>query len=79
MTVLKFRAINFDHRAGILHQRFRCGFHDASLTGTRWAEEQEVPNGTRGRRHPGQIHLIDVDNLLDGFILTDNHAAQVRF
>ena len=79
VAVLKLRAIDLDDRAGVLHQRFGGGFHDARLTRSGGPEEQEVSDRTPGRRHAGQMHLINVDDLLDGFVLTDNHSAQAGF
>ena len=76
MAVLELGAINLDDRARVLHQSFRRRFDDAGLAGASGPEEQEVTNRAASGRHPGQMHLIDVDNLLDGFILTDNHAGQ---
>src|SRR5450432_1920725 len=79
MAMLELRAINLDHRARILHHRLRSGFHDASLARSSWTKEQEVSDRAARRGHPGEIHLIDVHDLLYGFILTDNQSAQAYF
>ena len=42
-------------------------------------KKEEVPDRTARRGHPGQIHLIDVHDLLNGFILADNQPAQAYF
>ncbi len=75
MTVLEFRAIDLDDCARIAHQRFGGRFHDAGLAGSRWSQKKEVPDGTARRRHSRQIHLINIDDLLDSFILPDDHAS----
>ena len=52
------------------------GFDDASLSGTGRAQEQEVADRASRRIEAGQMHLIDVDDLLDRFNLSDDHTVQ---
>src|ERR1700689_934197 len=79
VAVLELRAINLDNRAGILQHRFSRGFHDASLAGSGGTKEEEVSDRTTWRGHAGQVHLIDVDDLLYGFVLADDQPAQANF
>ena len=76
VAVLELGAIDLDDRARILQQRLGGGFDDAGLARAGRPQEQEIPDRTAGRAHPRQIHLIDVDDLLDRLILTDDHSAQ---
>src|SRR6185295_66591 len=78
MAVLELRAVNLDHGARIAHQALRRCFHQPGLTRAGWPQEQKVADWTGWRTHPGQVHLIDVDDLVDGLILPDNPLAQVR-
>ena len=68
MAVLKFRAVDLDYRARIANQRLRGCFHDTRLARSRWPQKQEVPNGTSRGRHPSQVHLINIHDLLDGLV-----------
>ena len=76
VAVLKLGAVDLDDRARILQQRFGGGFDDARLAGTGRTQEQEVSDRTARGAHARQMHLIDVDDLLDRLILSDNHPAQ---
>jgi hypothetical protein len=70
VAVLKFGAINFDDGARIMHQCFRCRFYCSGLSGTGWTQEQEVANRATGCRQTSGVHLVNIHNLLNGFILT---------
>ena len=74
VAVLKFRAVDLDDRARITHQGLGGRLDDAGLAGSSGPQEEEVADRTARRRHSRQIHLIDVDDLLDRFILTDDHS-----
>ena len=76
VAVLELRAVNLDNGARILQHRLSGGFHNASLAGSSRSKEEEVSNRTTWRGHSGQIHLIDVHDLLYGFILANNQSAQ---
>src|SRR4051794_985718 len=79
MAVLKLRAIDFDNRARILDECFSCRLNDTSLAASRGPEEKEVTDRSSGSAHPGQIHLIDVNDLLDRLFLTDYIAMKRLF
>src|SRR5882672_10365832 len=68
MAVLKLRAIDLDYGSRIVQQRFGCRLHDASLSGARRAEKQKVPNRPPNRGQPGQVRLISLDYLVNGFV-----------
>ena len=75
VAVLKFRAVDLDDCARIAHQRLGGCFHDARLAGSGRPQKQEVPDRTARGRHAGQIHLVNIDDLLDRFVLPDDHAS----
>src|ERR1700693_322771 len=79
VAMLELRAIDLDNRTRILQHRLSGSFDNTSLAGSGGSEEEEVSDRTSWRGHPGQIHLIDVHDLLNGFILADNQAAQAYF
>ena len=41
-------------------------------------ETGRLPIGRPGLRHPGQMSLVDVDDLLDRLVLADNPLPQIR-
>ena len=77
MAVLELGTINLDHAASISDHAFRCRFYQASFAGTGGAEEQEVADRPAGTVHPRQIRLVDVNDLIDRFILSDNPPLEV--
>src|SRR5258708_30286394 len=79
VAMLEFSAIDLNNRARALHQRFGRGFDDARLAGTGGTKEQKTSDRAAGRGHPPEIHLIDVHDLLDGFILSVGHSTQAHF
>src|SRR4051812_17692940 len=79
MAVLKLSAIDLDHRARILEQSFGGRFDDSRLTRAGGPQEKKVADRAARSTHPREVHLVDVDNLLDGLVLTDNHPAQITF
>src|SRR5882757_7068478 len=76
MAVLKFRAIDLNHRARVLQQGLRGRFDNSRLARARGAKEQEVSDRAARRIHPGKMHLVDVDDLLDRLILPDDHSPK---
>src|SRR5262249_22114170 len=76
MAVLKLRAINLDHRAAVSHQSFSSGFNQSCLAGAGRAEEQEISYWPTRADHARQIRLVDVNDVFDRLVLTDNLAAQ---
>src|ERR1700681_4958808 len=79
MTVLELRAIDLDHCTGVLQQRLSGSLYDPGFARPGRAQEQEIADGTPGGAHTGQMHLIDVYDLLNCLVLSDDHPAQVRF
>ncbi len=75
VAVLEFRAVDLDDRARIAHQRLSRGFDDACFAGSSWPQKEEVSDGAARGRHSRQIHLINIDDVLDSFILADDHAS----
>jgi ribosomal protein S5 len=74
--VLEFRAVHLDDQAGIAKEDLGGGFDDAGLAGAGWAKEEEVANrATRGVQ-TGTEHLVEVDERLNAFFLTDNLGAK---
>src|SRR4029077_16649264 len=79
VTVLELGTINLDYGPCVSYQSFRGGFHNAGFPRASRSEKKEISNRTAGRRHSRQVHLEDVDNLLDCLILTNNHPSQTGF
>ena len=79
MAVLELGAIDLDDRARILDQRFGCRFDDAGLAGSGRPQEKEVADRSSGSAHPGQIHLINIYDLLDRLVLADDVAVERLF
>src|SRR6476620_5813707 len=78
VAVLELGAVNLNDRARILEQYFSGGFDDSGFARTRRTQEQKVPDWTSGRVHPSQMHLVDVDDLLDRLILPYDHSMESR-
>src|SRR5579871_6007340 len=78
MTVLEFGTVNFSHRPSILKQSLGGCFHGPGFTGSRGAEKEKASNGPAWSIYAGDIHLINVDNLSNCFLLSDNALAEVR-
>src|SRR5438067_11971099 len=76
MAVLEFGTVDLDHRARVLEQHLGRSFHDPGFTRTRRSQEQKVPDGPSGRVHPRQVHLVDVNDLLDRLILPYDHSTE---
>jgi hypothetical protein len=76
--MLKFRAIDLDHQAGVAKEDFGRGFYDARLARTRRTEQQEISHWTSRRIQPGAEYLVQVYKRLDAFRLADNFCAQGR-
>src|SRR5216683_2961782 len=76
--VLKFRAIDFDHRTGVPKKDLRSRFHDARLSGTGRTEEQQVAHRTAGGVQSGTKHLKHVNQGLYTFFLSHNLCSQRR-
>ena len=79
VAVLKFRTINLDHRARVAHQRFRGGLYRSRLTRSSWTQKEEIANRASGRGKSGEVHLVDVHDLLDSFVLANDELQQPLF
>jgi len=73
--MLKLRAIDFDYCARIAHQRLGRCFYDARLAGSCRPQKQKVPDGTTRGSHTRQMHLVNINDLLDSFVLADDHPS----
>ena len=79
MAVLELRAIDLDHRAAIPGQCLRGGFHQSRFARSSRSQEQKIANRPARADHTRQVGLINVDNLLDRFVLTNDLALQAGF
>src|SRR5262249_1876116 len=76
MAMLELRAVDLDHRSRVSCQGFGSSFHQSRFSGSGWSQEQEIANRPARANHARQVRLVDVDNLLNRFILTHNLAAK---
>src|SRR5271169_2102751 len=76
VAVLELGAIDLNHGARVFEQGLCGRFYNSGLTRASRAKEQEVSDRAARRIHPGEMHLINVDDLLDRFILTDDHPPE---
>jgi len=79
VAVLEFGAVNLDDGVRIAQQRLGGGLDDAGLARTGRTQEQQVGHGPPWRGQPGQVHLIDADDLANGFILSYDELPQAGF
>jgi hypothetical protein len=79
VTVLELRAVDLEYGARIVSQGFGGCLKDSCFARTRGSEEQKVSNRASGGDQPTQVRLIDTDNLLDCFVLTDDERTELRF
>src|SRR5258707_15680455 len=79
MAVLELRAIDLDDGARVLEQRFGGRFHNASFSRSGRPQEQEIADGTTRSAHARQVHLVNVDDLLDRLVLPNNHSPEAAF
>src|SRR5215831_1350508 len=79
MTVLKLRAIDFDNRPRIADEAFRCRLHQSGFTGPRRTQKKEISDRSAWAGHPRQVHLINVNYLLNCFVLTNDSLTEVYF
>jgi hypothetical protein len=77
--VLELAAIYLDNGSHVASQRFGGGFHQSRLACASGSEKQKGPDGTGDAAHPERERLIDVDDLPDRIVLTDNLASQTGF
>ena len=79
VAVLELGAVDLNDSAWVLHQRLSRRLHDAGLPGARRPQKQEIAHRPSRCAHPCQIHLVNVDDLLDRFVLADDQATQTGF
>src|SRR6185312_3565776 len=79
VAVLKFRAIDLDYGARILHQALRSRFDNTRFAGPGGPQKQEIAYWASWSTHAGQVHLINVNDLLDRFVLADYQTVQTSF
>jgi hypothetical protein len=59
-----------------MDEGFRGSLHRTGLARSSRPEEQEIPHWPTGRGQASDMHLIDVDNLLYGFVLSYDEFEQ---
>ena len=79
VAVLELGAVDLDHRARIPQQASAVASTMRVLPGAGRTEEQEVADRAARGAHSRQVHLVDVDDLLDRLILTDDKSLQTGF
>src|ERR1700756_731716 len=79
MRMLELRAIDLDAGPRVAKQRLGHGLDDPSLSRPRRPQEQQIPHRTSRRIQSRQEHLVDLDDLFDGRILSYNPAAKGAF
>ena len=79
MRVLELRAIDLDAGMGVAEQRLGHGFYDASLSRAGRPKKKQVAHGTPGSVQAREKHLVNLGDLFDGLVLTDDAAAQCSF
>src|SRR5580658_2535710 len=77
VAVLKFGAVDLQYRPNVANERLGSGFDQPGLTRASGPQEQKVSYRTAGGCHPCQVSLIDINDLADGFFLTDHQPPQI--
>jgi len=72
MRMLKFRAINLDHRTGFAKENLGSRFHNARLSRAGWPEKQKIPYRAAGRVQSGAKDLVEVHECVHTLFLSDN-------
>ena len=79
MRMLKFGAVDFDTSMRISEERLRDGLDHARLAGAGRPQKQKIADGPTRRIQTGEKHLIDLGDLLHGWVLADDLAPQSGF
>src|SRR5437868_4292990 len=79
VAVLEFGAVDLDAGARVTEERLRHRLDDPGLTRASGAQEKQVSYRTSGRIQTRQKHLVDLGDLLNGIVLSDNLAPQKGF
>src|SRR5215472_2569736 len=77
MTMLEFGAIDFDYRSSISDHRFGERLDEPRFTRSRWTQEQKVADRAAGSVHSGQKSLIDINDLINGIVLSNDPLVQI--
>src|SRR5262245_26180386 len=67
--MLKFGAINLDHRVGIAEEYFRGGFDRACFARASWPQEEQRANWLARQRKLCQIELVELREREHGVVL----------
>src|SRR5882724_5431681 len=76
MGMLKLRAIDLDHRAGIAKKNFGGRLHDARFSRTRRPEKQQISYWAAWGVQSGAKDLVEIHQRLDALFLSNNFPAQ---
>ena len=77
VAVLEFGAIDFDYCAGISDHRFGERLDESRFTRSRWTQKQKVADRAAGSVHSGQKSLINIYDLVNGIILSNDPLVQI--
>jgi hypothetical protein len=77
MAVLKLGAIDFDHGTRVLQQGLGRRLDNASLSRTRWPQEEKVSDRPAGRRQARHVSLISPHDPVNCFILSNDEAVEL--
>ncbi len=77
MAVLKFGAVNLDHRPRIVQQGLSSCLDDASLAGAGRPNEKKVSDRAACGRQTRQVGLICPDDLVNRLFLSDYESGGV--
>ena len=77
VTMLKFTAIDFEDSVGMPDKAFSHRFHEQRLSGARRPQKEKIAYRMTRAVHPGQVSLVDADDLLNSIILTHYALSQI--
>src|SRR5436309_953634 len=78
VRMLELAAVNFCYSFRSGEKYFGSGFDQPGLSGPSGAEQEKVGYWPARCGHSSQNSLIDIDQLRDRFILTNDHGVQLR-
>jgi hypothetical protein len=76
MAMLKFGAIDLDHRLRGVQKGFGSGFHYSGLPDPVGPRKRKFPIGRPDGHCPAMWILVEADNLTDGFILSASQTVE---
>jgi hypothetical protein len=77
--MLELGAVNLDAGASFAEKRLGQSFDYTGFARSGGTEEEQISDRAIGRVETGKEHLIDLNDLFDSGILTDDLAAQSSF